>query len=84
MFMPILMIKKVVSVVNYAPLHEDVRGVELWLQTFLTSAPDGGEMSTSRPGPLVWRAPEQVWTLWNIKIATPPQEPTPITQCSSL
>jgi hypothetical protein len=26
------------------------RGVEVWLHTFLTSAPDGGEWSASRPG----------------------------------
>lgn len=62
--------------VNYAPLQEDVRGVKLRLHTFLTSAPDGSEWSTSHRGRLLSWAPEPVWKLRRIS--------TQISKCSSL
>ena len=49
-----------------------IRRVEVYIQSFLTSALDGGELSTSRPRPLYHRirnwgagwAPEPVWTFF--------------------
>jgi hypothetical protein len=48
---------------NWAPRHEGVLGVELQLHAFLTSAPDGGEWSASRPDRFIpsERAPGTYW-----------------------
>jgi len=44
---------KTYSLLNYAPRHEDIWGVEIQLRAFLTSALDGDELSAARTGRLL-------------------------------
>jgi hypothetical protein len=72
---------KTYLLLNYTLRYEDVLGVEVWLQAFLTSLLDGGEWSASRPSRFTpgvralvthgykagW-APESVLTRWREEI----------------
>ena len=70
------------------------RGVEVQLNSFLTSALNGGKGSTSRPGRFTppWKKKtallieqEVVWTFWRIeKFLVPPGKRTPDSQARSV
>jgi hypothetical protein len=79
---------KTVPVPNRAPRHGDIWRSGGIFHTFLTSALDGGEWSTSHPdcsntgeepsvpiGQEAGWAPESIWTQWQReKVPSPPEE----------